>query len=239
MVKGRNIELMETEEIPQKVSKKEEKEIRKGMKEQAKPVTLAKDDFLETVTGIATTKEPAKTKKNGISTIVPTEDSIKEAVDAIVEAKKAEKEAKATKETKEAELIDYMFPIYEEDGFGSNFQKSYYVQGVTEKVTFVTSDKFSAPKDDEISALQGVFGDKFEQFIKKETELKVRPEIFSDKTLQKKLMELIPKEQFGEFFVAETRWSVADEFDRNRFSLPKSVFKKVMEILRQAKPSIK
>jgi len=236
-MKGRNIELVETEEVKETSTKKTVK----AAKTEEKPaVSMGKDDFLAAVSGVSTAKEPAKTKKNGIQTINPPEE-VKKAVDAVVQAKKAMKEAKATLETKEVEVLDYMQPIYEEDGFGSNFQKSYYIQGEKEKVTFVTSDKFSAPKNEEIPALMEAFGDKFEQFIKKDTNLIVRPEIFTDKVLQQKLMAAVKASgaNFGDFFVAETRWFVADEFDRNRFSLPKTMFNKVMAILRQAKASLK
>ncbi len=241
MAKGRNIELVETEEVTKETTKKKGNYPPPIQKVEEKPAAaMTKDDFAAAISGVSKSKEPAKTKKNGIQTITPPEE-VKAAVDAVVQAKKAMKEAKATLETKEVEVLDYMMPIYEEDGFGSNFQKSYYVQGVNEKVTFVTSDKFSAPKDEEIPALMEALGDKFDQFIKKDTNLVVRPEIFTDKVLQQKLMAAVKASgaAFGDFFVAETRWSVAEEFDRNRFGLPKTVYNKVMAILRQAKASLK
>ena len=165
--------------------------------------------------------------------------SVRKAVDEIVAAKKAMKEAKAVLETKEAEVIGHVLPIYEQDGMKGDFHKSYYVAGETNTVTFVTADKFSAPKNEEIPELQEALGDKFDEVIKKETEIKLRPEIFTNKTLQSELMKLVPKERFGEFFAAETTWSVSDGFDQKRFSLPKKIYEKVMGILKQSKPSIK
>jgi len=249
-------------EIPQEASKKEEKEIKKVVKTPAPK--MSKDDFLETVTSISVTKDTKAVKKNGIPMISPKEmaaeldpkkeneevirlQNLSAAVDEIVKQKKAEKEAKAARETKEAELIDFVLPIYNEDGFGGNFHKSYYVKGEKETVTFVTSDRFSAPRDEEIAELTEVLGDRFSDVIGKEVELKIRPEIFNSKILQKELMDLMPKgedgrvdkEVFAKFFAATTTWSVTEGFDQKRFSLPKKTFEKVMNILKQSKPSIK
>lgn len=242
--KGRRIEL-EAEEVVTHVS------ATKKAKKTEVPPTMSKNDFLEIVTSVSTTKVTTTTK-NGISTLTPPEAKegeidYREVVDSIVKWKKVEKEAKAERETREAELIDYVKPIQEEDGFNGKYQKSYYVQGIKEQVTYVSADKFSAPKEEDIGKLQTILGNDFTKVIQSKIELCVRDEVFSNKALQKELMDLMPKnpdgsinkEIFGKFFVAKTEWFVTDGFDQKRFTLPKKVFCKVMEILRQTKPSIK
>lgn len=234
MAKMRNIEVEVTEEPTKAIKKTKivEKTIEK------KEETMTKGSFFEAVTGISVEKTPAKTKKNGITTLsLPI--ALRKAIDEIVAAKKAEKEAKALRETREAEVIDHVMPIYEQDAFDGNFHKSYYISGETETITFVTSDKFSAPKSEEISALQEALGDQFESVIQKEVDMRLKPEIFSNKALQKELMSLIPAERFGEFFVSETSWTITEGFDQKRFSLGKRIYDKVMGILKQAKPSLK
>jgi hypothetical protein len=168
-------------------------------------------------------------------------------VDQVVVWKKKEKEARAERETIEAELIDYVMPIQTEDGFNGDYHKSYYVAGITEKITYVSSDRFSAPKDEDIAELNELLGNKFADIIKQNVELKIRDAVFSNKALQKELMELMPKDSdgnvdkavFAKFFEASTEWEVVEGFDLKRFSLSKKLFDKVMNILRQAKPAIK
>jgi len=269
---------IEREEIPQEMSKKEEKGIKKATK--SAPATMSKIDFLETVTSIAVPKE-SKPKKNGIPTINPKEKiseleaeleadlkaeesplaknpslvqaeidylkRIQNDVDQVVVWKKKEKEARAERETIEAELIDYVMPIQTKDGFDGEYHKSYYVEGIAEKITYVSSDRFSAPKDEDIAELNELLGNKFADVIKQNVELKIRDAVFSNKALQKELMELMPKDVdgnvdkavFAKFFEAQTKWEVVEGFDLKRFSLPKKLFDKVSAILKQAKPSLR
>ena len=264
---------IEREEIPQEMSKKEEKGIRKAIK--STPATMSKIDFLETVTSIAIPKE-SKPKKNGIPTINPKEKiseleteletdlkaeenpslvqaeidylkRIQNDVDQVVVWKKKEKEARAERETIEAELIDYVMPIQIKDGFDGDYHKSYYVEGITEKITYVSSDRFSTPKDEDIAELNELLGNKFADIIKQNVELKIRVAVFSNKALQKELMELMPKDAdgnvdkavFAKFFEAQTNWTVVENFDQKRFSLPKKLFEKIAVFLKQSKPAIK
>lgn len=232
VAKTRNIELEVTEEVVTTPAKNEKGKVKKAEK------SMGKDDFLEAVTGISIPVEKKAAKKNGIPTIaLPAE--MKKSIDEIVAAKKAMKEAKAVLETREAEVISHVMPIYEKDAFDGNFHKSYYICGEEETITFVTSDKFSAPTNDEIPELQEILKDKFEDSIKKEVEVKLRPEVFSNKQLQRSLLELIPKERFSEFFISETRWEICEGFDQKRFSFGRKIYDRLANIIKQAKASLK
>jgi hypothetical protein len=226
------------------VASEESTEKHTALKVTAKPKTLDKDEFLSAVTSVSISKEPSK-KNNGIQTLVPPE-KLRLTVDEIVQWKQTEKEAKAEREAREAKIVAYVQPIQEEHGWSNNYQKSYYVKGLTNEVTFVSSDRFPNPKVEEIPELQELLGDRFEEIIKKEIVVSLRPEVMTNPELKKNLVEALKvfygekwQAAFATFFVSETRYSVVDGFDRKRFSLKKRVFEKISEILRQAKPAIK
>jgi hypothetical protein len=213
-------------------------------KKKEAPPKLDKDEFLSAVTSVNISKEPTK-KTNGIQTLVPSE-KLRTIVDEIVQYKRTEKESKAERETREAKIVEYVQPIQEQHGWNGEYQKSYYVKGLTEEVTFVSSDRFPNPKETEIPELKELLGDKFDEIIKKDTVVSLRSEVMANPELRNSLVEALKmfygekwQEAFTKFFVSEIRYSVVDGFDKRRFSLKKKVFEKISEMLRQAKPAIK
>jgi len=229
-MKGRRIDLGEEE----KETKKGSKKVTPPSVEEKKPVSSA-DEFLASV-GINVTPKPANGKKNGIQSLNPSA-PVKIVVDELVTWKKTKKEAEAEIATREATIIDYVQPIQEKDGFAGDYQKSYYVPGAKETVTFVSADKFTPPKDEDIPVLQDALGDRFSEFLKKETTISLKSGVLSDPKLLEELRTALP--DFGKFFDATQRWVVLDGFDKKRFSLPKRIFDKVVDIIKQAKPSLR
>lgn len=231
---GRRIDLGK-EETPKK-SKKTVAEAIEQSEKTGKPISMSADDFLASV-GVTVTPKPANGKKNGIRTLTPTE-RLRTVVDELVEWKKTKKEAEAEISTREINLIDYTQPIQEEDGFKGDYQKSYYLSGMKETVTFVTSDKFTSPTEDDIPILQDALGDRFAEFLKKETTISLKAGILENPVMMAELQKLIGSE-FPKFFEAKQRWTVAEGVDKKRFSLPKRIYDKLMAAIKQAKPALK
>jgi hypothetical protein len=202
-----------------------------------KPVeTMSAAEFLNSV-GIAA-EEPKKAKKNGIQTLSPSE-SIKKAVDEVVKWKKIEKEAAAERLSKEVDIIDFVQVKQDEDGLHNNYQKSYYVQGDKERVTFVSSDRFSSPKPEDIPQLKEVLGEKFSEFIEQSISFVVKSEVIENQELLTELRKLVGDDKFFKFFEAKTRYVATEGFDKKRYSLPSEVLNAVKTLVPQAKPAIK
>lgn len=202
------------------------------------PKTMSADEFLNSV-GLVSTTKPVGTKvKNGIRTLSPSE-KLRRMVDEITDWKREEKQAKAERETREEEIINWVQTKQEEDGFKGDYQKSYYVAGIENVVTFVSSDRFTPPKPEDIEELTDILGDKFNEFITKNVTVNLKPSVMADKALLDELKAYIPKEEMGKFFEAQTVWGVVNGFDKKRFTLPKRIFEKVSRIIKQAKPGIK
>jgi len=197
------------------------------------------DDFLAAVDSVSTVKEPVKKEKNGMDVLTPEDANIRKAIDELVQWKKREKEAKAEKESREVDILDFAQKKYDEDGFGNNFQKSYRIKGITEMITFVSSDRFSSIKSDDVALLKEILGGKFEEMVQKKQSVGLKDEVLSNPELQKELMSYVPKEKFGTFFQSTTHYSTVEGFDKKLFSLGRKVVEKIRELVKQAKPSLK
>ena len=221
--KGRHIVLSEQKEV--------------AKLEAPKPKPMSAGEFLNAVKGVAT-EEPKKTKKNGIATLTPTE-SIMKAVDAIVHWKKVAKEAKAELETKEGEVIGFVQEKQDEDAYHNNFQKSYYVKGEKEQVTFVSADKFSAVKTEDLPELKATLGDRFPEFVTEKIEFSVKSEVIENPDTLTEFRTLVGDDKFFKFFEPKVKYIAVEGFDRKRYTLPKETLEKVKELVPQAKPSIR
>jgi len=206
-------------------------------KPKPEPKTMSATEFLKNA-GIAVDEPKKATKKNGIQTLTPSE-SIMKAVDEIVKWKKIEKEAKAERETKEVDVIDFVQAKQDEDAYKNNYQKSYYVKGEKEQVTFVSADKFSSPKPEDIPALKEVLGDRFGEFVEQKVEFAVKAEVIENPSLLTELRSLVGDDKFFKFFEPKVKFVATDGFDRKRYTLDKDTLAKVKELVPQAKPSIR
>ena len=97
-------------------------------------------------------KNSQKKETNVSKSKVPLVEATKEMkknVDDFVSAKGKFKDAKATMDVLGSEIIDYVREIQDEDGFNGVFKKSYSVPGNKEKVTVVTTNRYSISSKDE------------------------------------------------------------------------------------------
>mgnify|MGYP001388048872 CR=1 FL=1 len=196
-----------------------------------------KNDFFDAVKGISAPKE-TKDKKDKIQTLIPTEE-LQTTVDELVDWKKKLKEAKSETEGREADVIEYVKSFQDERGFEGDYQKSFRVKGVNEIVTVVSSDRFSAFNPEDEPLLQEVLGKKFVEFVEERIQVTVKEEIFENPELQKELLSLIPKDQFGKFFNAERKLVCKKEFDRRIYSLGQKTVERLRPLVKQAKPSVR
>lgn len=209
-----------------------------------KATAVTTGGFLDAVKGISAPKEPAS-KKDKLQTIVPTKE-LQATVDEVVALKKTLKETKAELEGREAEVIEFCKNYQDEEGFNGNFQKSYRVQGETEIVTFVSSDKFSAFDPADVEPLKEALGKRFSEFVAEKIQVTVKEEVFENESLQNELTEVFKnaygeswQEHFGKFFRAEQKIVATKDFDKRIYALGRKIVEKIRPYVKQAKPSIK
>ncbi len=179
-----------------------------------------------------------KEKKDKISVLTP-ENDLRAQIDEYVEWKNREKEAKAEKESREEGILDYATKIRDDEGFNGNYQKSYRVAGINSVVTVVSADKFSKIRDEDVPKIRELLGKRTDEFIQSKPNVSLKPEIFTDEKLQKALMDLIPKERFGEFFVSTVETTVSDGYDKKIYTLSRKIVDALRQLVRQAKPSVR
>jgi hypothetical protein len=210
-------------------------------------VVNSDNGFLDAISEVATTKEGASKKDKMTSLTPPIE--LRKSIDEIVKWKQKEKEAKAEKEALEVDVLDWAKGRQDEEAFNGNFQKSYRIQGIKEVVTFVSSDKFSVIKPEDLTALREALGQRTDDLIEKQTSVMLRDEVVSgpkSQELQAELMGLFKtvygdsyKEKFQAFFRSETVFKTVDGFDRKIFSFSKKIVERVRELVKQTKSSLK
>jgi len=204
------------------------------------------NDFFEAIEGVSTTK--AKKEKDKMMTLAPPE-KIRKMVDEVVHWKQKEKEAKAEKEASEVDVLAWVKERQDTDGFNNDFQKSYRVQGIKDTVTYVSSDKFSPIKPEDLPTLREAIGKRFDELIEKQTTVMLREEVVSgprSQELQSELMGLFKtvygdefKEKFQAFFIAETAYLATDGFDRKLYTLSRKIVERVRDLVKQTKASLK
>jgi hypothetical protein len=182
--------------------------------------------------------EASKEKKDKISVLTP-ENGLRQTVDEYVEWKNREKEAKAEKETREGSILEYAEKIRDDEGFNGNYQKSYRVAGINSVVTVVSADKFSKIRDEDVDKIRELLGKRTDEFIQTKPNVSLKAEIFTDEKLQKALMELVPKERFGEFFVSTADTTVTEGYDKKIYTLSRKVVDALRQLIKQAKPSVR
>jgi len=198
----------------------------------------SKNGFLEAVTGMAIVKEPKKKVDDKIPTLNPPE-KIKKSVDEVVFWKQKEKEAKAEKVAKEEDIIDWVKGKQDEDGFSQSFKKSYRVSGLNETVTYVSSDRFSSVKAEDLVELRSALGTKFDDFVTKKVTVTVSEKVMTDPALANELMSLIPANRIPDFFKSEIAYNACDGFDQKIYSLPRKIVDRVRALVKQASPSLR
>jgi hypothetical protein len=200
-----------------------------------KPVVNAFDAIAKPATAAA------PSKSNKIAAVV--NDKIKGAVDVVINAKAAIAKLEFEKDEAEASIIAHVRPQQDKAAFAGNFSKSFSVEGNTGNVTYVTSDKFSVPKEPEVQeALRKCLGDKkFDEDFKVIRTIAVKPEITEDVDQINKLVAACTKAgiNIGEFFSVTDVLKAKPDLDRKQYELTPAQLDEFRTLVRQNKPALK
>lgn len=174
--------------------------------------------FQKAIKDTAKPATPAKAKSTNKAYIKVT-DEVKEAVDKFVAANKAEKAAKAEKAFNETTIIDHVRKVQDNDGFANKHQKSYDVPGNTESLKYVSKNQASINSED-ADVIKTMLDSDYDFLMDEQVTVTLKSEVFDIDAKQEELMSLLG-EKFAEFFDVETKLKIADDYDKNIYSVVK------------------
>lgn len=191
---------------------------------------------------LETSKVDSTTKKSSKSSMPVISDApaeVKTAVDTVNAAKAEIKKQKAIQTKAESHIIDYVQPIQDRDGFAMRHSKSYEVEGNETSIKYVTSNRFTVNIDDKNNLVDVLGQDGFDDRFEIKKSLKAKDAIFSDEDLQKRVMDALGDELFGELFEYSETLAVKKDFDKLQFALDKDTLSDLRVFAKQYKASLK
>jgi hypothetical protein len=186
-------------------------------------------------------KKESKTsaKKSTSPVIDNAPKEVKEAVDAVVNAKAEIKKQGAIQTKNEAVVFDHVKPIQDKDGFNHKHSKSYEISGVKETVKYVTQNRFTVNIDDQENLEELLGEDGFEERFEIQKSLTAVSDIFTDEDLQKEVMEKLGDDLFAKLFVYSEKLKIKADFDKLQYALSKDKLADLRIFAKQYKAAIR
>lgn len=194
------------------------------------------DDFDALLDTNKVKKADAKTKKTNAEIIqVPAEIQVE--IDTLLKAKKEKKKAESDIKKAENPILEYGIELKDGKAFEGSFQKSYKLGTADSHVNFVTANKWSF-KEDDVDQIKDIIGEKANDLIKENKEVKLKAEVFSDPELKKRFVEMVGRD-FPEFFETVVSHHVSDDFDEKIYDLGEETVDDLRLLMKQSKPSLR
>jgi hypothetical protein len=191
---------------------------------------------------IASSAPATKTKKSSMPTADVT-NTVKNSVDLVVSHKAEISRLEAELATHEVTIIDHVRPQQDTAARAGNYSKSFKVPGNTGALTYVTSDRFSAPKDAAvIEQLKQLIGTvRFDEWFESKRTIKLKPEATTDQTFIQKLVKVVADAgmSLGDAFEVTDTLVTKDGLDEKQFKLAPTKLEEFRTLCRQAKPALK
>jgi hypothetical protein len=191
---------------------------------------------------IATSAPASKTKKSSMPTAEVTNE-VKNSVDLVVSHKAEISRLEAELATHEITIIDHVRPQQDTSARAGNYSKSFKVPGNVGALTYVTSDRFSAPKDaaiiEQLKQLIGMA--KFDEWFEPKRTIKLKPEAQADQTFIQKLVKVVADAgmNLGDAFEVTDTLVTKEGLDEKQFELSPAKLEEFRTLCRQAKPALK
>jgi len=201
----------------------------------AQPKENKANSFLKAVQKVkGSGRKPAK-KKEMPSIDAPA--TIRNKVDAYVQAKKKFNAAKAEMDHNGGAIIEFVRKTQDTEGLKGNFHGSYQVLGYEELVKFVSANKYSINTDDQ-EELQEILQENYDDLVEEHWQTGLRPEVYTDPELQERLMDLLGNE-FELFMESKLSLKPRENFAQKLYALGVDVVESVRVFVKQAKPSLR
>lgn len=191
---------------------------------------------------IASKPTPSK-KKSDLAVAETTKDIAKKVSQYIVN--KAElKRLEAEQGDLEGDIIAHVRPQQDEMAYCGTFVKSLHVPGANDdRVTYVTSDRFSVPQEDDAQAeIKKLLGPKkYDEFFDSTSTIAIHPDVLKDEKTLNKIAAACEKAglNIGEIFTNTVKIVATKGLDEKQYQLPKTKLNTWRTLVRQAKPALK
>jgi molybdopterin converting factor small subunit len=163
-------------------------------------------------------------------------------IDTFVSIKQDIKTAEADLKIVEVRVIEHLRAQQDALAYGGNFTKSLRAQGIVNSITYVTSDKFSVPQDeDSLKALKKVAGDMYDDLFETKRNISIKKEVLDNDTLVNKIATACEKAglSIGEIFDVGDKVVAKSGLDKKQYDLPKSKLEVFRTLVKQNKPALK
>ena len=171
------------------------------------------------------------------------DDKIKTAVDVVIKSKAAIKAIEQQLAEAETTVIAHVRPQQDKLARSGNYSKSFAVQGVSGEITYVTSDRFSVPKEPEaqeqIKTLLGK--DKFEEYFETVRTISLKPSVQENGEFIQKLAKVVADAGMNlvDAFDVVDVLKAKPDLDRKQYDLPERKLDEFRTLVRQSKPALK
>ena len=193
-------------------------------------------NFDEMIDSNAKKKAPKKKAKKSAE-IISVPDNVQKEIDNLIKAKKDKKVAESDIKKAEPTIIEHGIKLKDEKAYSGKFQKSYKLGNDDSHVNFVTANKWSF-KEDDVEEIKEILGDKADDMIIEEKEVKLKSEVFKDEELKARFVEMVGRE-FPEFFETVVSHHVSDDFDEKVYDLDEDDYEDLKLLMKQSKPSLR
>ena len=163
-------------------------------------------------------------------------------VDKFVDNKAAIKRLEAEQKDVETEIIAHVRAQQDAKAYDGQFSKSFLVPGNSSEVTYVTSDRFSVPQEEEtLAELKKLMGKKYDEFFDVKRTITMKKGVVDNEKLLDKIASACEKAgmSIGEIFDVGDKVIAKDDLDRKQYDLPKTKLEMWRALVRQNKPALK
>jgi hypothetical protein len=191
---------------------------------------------------IAKPAAPASAKKSEKPTagVLP---GIKKLVDLFLKNKSEIKRIEAEMSTQETSIIDHVRPQQDDLARSGKFTKSLEVPGDTGSVTYVTSDKFSVPKETEAqAAIKKLIGlTNYENWFEVKRTITLKKEMQENTEFIQKLVKALASAGMtvGDAFDVTDELRAKKDLDQKQYELNPTALAEFRTLVRQNKPALK
>jgi len=167
---------------------------------------------------------------------------IKDNVDTFVNNKAQMKRLEAEQKDIEAEIITHVRKQQDKNAFDGNFSKSYLVEGNDSNLTYVTSDRFSVPQEEEtLTEVKKLVGKKYDEFFEVDRNIKMKKGVVENTKLLDKIATACEKAglNLGEIFDVGDKVLAKKGLDEKQYTLSPKKLDMWRALIRQNKPALK
>lgn len=191
---------------------------------------------------LAVTSKPKSVKKDRV--VAKLSEETKKLVDEFVRNKAKIAEMESQNQGVEATILQEVEAQQFEMALDSGvFVKSMQVPGLETEQTYVTTDRWSVPQEDEtLAAVETLIGkQRYNQFFTKQDVITLKKEVVTDNNTLRKIAEVCEKAgmPIAEIFDVATKTVAIKGLDEKQFDLGADLLPQFRGMVRQAKASLR